>query len=118
MTGLLATVYRAADRSDCTNGGLTSKHNHVTLVVPGKELGPFEPAPDRPALFLKMWKPFGLYPAFPIAVPEDIPGDFPLGGKWMFGGNFVHTSDGRLSEWCGNDRPGINAIPVYDRAEF
>ena len=46
--GLIANIYRGRF-GDCSNGGLSSRVNEVTLV---NVEGPFEPTEDRPAAML------------------------------------------------------------------
>jgi hypothetical protein len=106
--GLLVNVYRAVDGRDCTNGGVTSTHALLTAVELGVD-GPFEASNDRPAVHLGRW--MGRL----IAVPEDLPRRadshaFASLNGWMFGGNFIYTSDSRF--------PGESAVPVFDRREF
>lgn len=105
--GLLVEVYRAANRSDCTNGGVTSRVDHCVLVGIGvPEI--FEPSERTPALELCTKSVGGeLYHyARPVLGPDDPRKNI---GP-MNGGNFVYTSDSRLP--CGR-RP----IPVHDRWE-
>jgi hypothetical protein len=113
--GTFAEVLRRADGYDCTAGGVTSKHATVTLIGRGApELR--TPSESSPALYLATW--YGRT----IACPEDLEAKYPkkrndrpdcsieyLGG-WMFGGNFVHSSDNRF--------PSEAPIFVYDRREF
>lgn len=109
QSGLVCNILRW--EHDCTNGGMTSRHNGlqtVTLIRErGDALGPFEPQPGYPAIYLRMWK------GRLIAVPEAIPcaqGGEARGLKgWMFGGNFIFTSDSRF--------PADAPIHVYDRKE-
>ena len=98
-TGLLVAVFRDSDlHSDCTNGGLTSKHDRFILLGIS---GPFEPHDDAPALRLSSKSSGHVY-----ARPLDEPDSGNVG--WMFGGNFVYTSDSRFPEY---------PVPVHDRQE-
>jgi hypothetical protein len=103
QTGLMVSIYRASRIGDCTNGGVSSKYDTAVLI--GAE-GPFEPSDTTPALYLTSFR------GRLIATPEPLSGKALSGasGKWwMFGGNYVSSSDSRFP----NDYP----IPVYDRNE-
>lgn len=97
--GMLASIYRDADGSDCTNGGISSKVTQVVLVGSGMpEI--FEPNETRPALFVKAH--MGDF----IAEPEQ---DNPR-GKYSAGGNFAYTCDSRFREAVGG-----HPIRIHDR---
>lgn len=115
MKGMLVFVLRSA--SDCTNGGITSKYDKFILV--NSPLTPeikipeiFEESDRCPTLVLfheyysgMNGQPFK-YRCRPLI-------DSPEGQTdYMFGGNYVDCSDGRMSR-IGLDRP----IPVHDRSE-
>lgn len=92
--GLHASIFRN-DLGDCTNGGISSKANRVTIVNAD---GPFSPSEDAPAVMI-IDHPAG--PQYlPIAVPCEGSGTAgdpyrpQVGG--MAGGNFVFTSDSRM----------------------
>jgi hypothetical protein len=109
VKGLMVHVLRSARLGDCTNGGVSSKVDAVVLVGPG--IDPvFEAREDMPALYL------GEYMGRKIVTPEPLNGRA-LGGVsgkwWMFGGNFIYSSDSRFA--CLT--PGAYPIPVYDRYE-
>lgn len=100
MQGLICTVYRDHD-IDCSNGGLSSKFDKVTLVGLGMS-GPFEPTDECPAVLLQRR----------IIGGKEYLSAIPLENKglWnMFGGAFIYTSDSRFP----NDYP----IPLHDRIE-
>ncbi len=101
-TGLPVGVYRHADGHDCTNNGVSSKFKEFTLIVPGQDIGPFEPSEKAPALYLRSQTVGGKVHLSAVPSLDD--------GKWyMFGGNFIFSSDGRL--------PGRTPIPIHDRCE-
>jgi hypothetical protein len=121
--GILVFVLRST-LGDCTNGGLSARHDKFVLIDnPEQRHGAdvFNVTPDSPALYLAKW--YGRI----IAVPEDLysltrvrnpqfRSDRPDTNidhlwSWMFGGNYVETSDSRLRTI--NEYP----IPVYDRKE-
>ena len=105
--GILVTVYRAADRSDCSNNGATARHSSLTITNVD---GPFEPSADAPAARLVA----GNVPGTCKIVPDEIPA-----GTWsMFGGNYAGTSDSRFCSAVrdfGGNPSGI--APVHDRVE-
>ena len=97
-TGLLVFVLRS--KTDCTNGGISSKHDQFVLTGPGIE-GPFIPDARAPELRLVRRDIGGEYLSCePVARPAGKVGP-------MFGGNFIHTSDSRF--------PSKYPIPVHDR---
>lgn len=99
--GMLVFVLRG--RSDCSNGGLTSKYDSLVLVGPGvPEV--FEPSDTSPALELKFKG------GIPCAFPESSVDSNSVG--WMFGGAFVYSCDSRFRKI--NDG---NPIKVMDRQE-
>ena len=99
--GLMVYVLRTPDM-DCTNNGVSSRHDRFTLIGEGVS-GVFEPTPETPALLLVERTICGGR-KYLHAVPADI-------GKRhsMFGGNFITASDSRFP----NDYP----IPIHDRFE-
>lgn len=115
-TGLLVHVLRDkfSTKGDAPAHGLhgcdSAKHDSFVLVddlhlIGPRELGPFLPRPDTPALYLRKGH---LNDGTFRAVPANPPGIANLIGP-MFGGAFVYTSDSRL--------PGHAPIPVHDRWE-
>lgn len=108
--GLIVSVFRS-DLGDCTNGGISSTTNKLTLV---NVEGPFKPSDDAPAAVLVKG---------PTLDPKDInvvvkPLDYKK--KWyMFGGNFAHTSDSRFHEAVAQIA-GVRinaAVKIHDRNE-
>lgn len=102
MKGLIVSVYKSGD-IDCTNGGPSSKFNRFVLV--DKDIqGPFSPSDDIPAMVLVRRQLGGR--EYIHAVPASL-----ADKQVMFGGNFVYTSDSRLSAVAKYP------IPVHDRVE-
>ncbi len=99
--GLHCNVYRLADGTDFSNQGITSHVTEVVLTGPGV---PRIFAPDErcPELVLEMRH--GTLVARPAAARP------PGHAGWMFGGNFIYSSDGRFPT-------PHQAIPVHDRSE-
>jgi hypothetical protein len=104
--GLPVSVLRNAEfaESDCTLGGLTSKHIKAVLLMDEPIAQVFAPRDDAPALCL-VRRVIGGRP-YVHAVPCDDQGT-PLPGSWAAGGNFIHTSDSRF--------PNQYPISVHDR---
>lgn len=112
--GLHVQVLRPAGMGDCTNGGVSSKFDHLILTGPGIP-GIFEPTPNCPEVRLCVeWPMAGLRRV--CARPVGTDGKVEEGGGcWMFGGNFVYSSDARFPEFgdAGDHFP----IPLHDRCE-
>jgi hypothetical protein len=109
--GLIVEVYRAAGRVDCTNDGVSSRYDSLTLV---NVSGPFEPSANAPAAWIV---PHRTMKGVVYIVCEDPA----TSGKWpMFGGNFAATSDSRFSE-AVRKMTGFEgfhgALKIHDRYE-
>lgn len=100
-TFLLVSVFRS--EYDCTNGGVTSRHN--TLFVPHPE-GNHKRHEIDPERILTV-----IPPAMPGCPYRFRPEAIPKGKHSMMGGNYVCTSDSRFSEEYGFP------IAVHDRVE-
>lgn len=109
MKGIHCDIYRN-HYGDCTNGGITASGNgigSVTLIGPDVE-GFCEPTEAAPALYLSRG-PLGHC----RATPEPLSDGRQDGSRWwMFGGNFIHSSDSRFAA-LNNGAP----IAVHDRTE-
>lgn len=111
MKGLMTSVYRRNGNGmfdgDCTNGGISSKHNNLILVGDGvPEI--FEARELTPAIRLIKRKVCGK--EFWIAAPLDAEFEGDNGGfPYMFGGNFLYSSDSRF--------PSDTPIKIFDRKE-
>lgn len=99
-----ASVFRAANGSDCTNGGITSRFDTL-MVIDGEVPEGWAAPADRPAV--KIVRRMIVGAEYVHAVPVNIPS----GKGTMFGGNFVYTTDSRLRNVCPYP------IPVHDRVE-
>jgi hypothetical protein len=113
--GLIAYIMKHKG-TDCSNGGLSSRHDEVTIVNAD---GPFDPTEDRPAVILVARAPVGtrqILTAYP-AVHQ--------GGKWvkdprwlMMGGTYISCSDSRFGELCNRlGVPFYGAVALHDRYE-
>lgn len=105
--GLRVNVYRSAGQ-DCTNNGVSSRYDTLTVVNAD---GPFDPSDDAPAAILTVG-PFGTIRLEPVELYES--------NQWvMFGGNLASTSDSRFGEAIeklGGDRFAA-AVNIHDRVE-
>lgn len=116
--GLRAEVYRTARLGDCSNGGLSSRVDTVTIV---NAEGPFKPDEHAPAVLLQKG-PMGTVNAVPVtAFGEGWALDRPGGGVGpMMGGAYIATSDSRFREKVDNllDGSGFyGAVALHDRFE-
>lgn len=107
MKALRIYVYRNAVLGDCTNNGISAKHDSL-LVLCDKGNWDVDMA-DAPENLVKLVERkydnqrfFHLEPVNPAA-----------GAGWMAGGNFAGTSDSRFSDMTGF----YGAISIHDRDE-
>ena len=109
--GLTVYVFRSS-LGDCTNGGVSSQHDRLTVV---NVQGPSEPTADAPAVLL-VDGPLGSKHLAPAVLMES--------GEWgpaltegvvgpMAGGNFAQSSDSRFAQAAGF----YGAVSVHDRYE-
>jgi hypothetical protein len=100
--GLRCSVYRWA-HVDCSLQGITFQYDDITLFGEGVTgQYDFDEAMRNGHGILKL----GQNGRGPIALPLDSPQIWV--GHYMFGGNFIYTSDSRF--------PHHFPIPVFDRA--
>ena len=102
MQGLSVDVYRGLH--DCTLGGLSARYNEFILVGEGVP-GVFDVTPEMPALILVKRIIHGNPYLHARPADEPLPGNV----GWMFGGNFIWTSDSRF--------PNKYPIAIHDRQE-
>lgn len=98
--------------SDCTNGGISSRHKTLYLLCEDQEKAQKEPwnwievdEDDERLVRIVRDTPCGR--PYIHAEPVNDPNKREIG--YMFGGNFIYTSDSRFPE----DYP----IPLHDRSE-
>jgi len=101
--GLSVDVFRHG--TDSTNGGISGKVDSFTLLDDSIENAPFEPSEKSPAIKL-VRRTIGDRVYVHAEPLEECPSN-KIG--YMFGGNFIFTSDSRFP----NDYP----IPIHDRSE-
>ena len=101
LMGIPVMAYRRPG-GDASNGGISAKYDRFILVGEGMpEI--FEATDNMPALVLIIRDLDGEYlHAEPVFPPD--PGSV----GWVFGGNFVFTSDSRATRY---------PVPVHDRQE-
>lgn len=109
--GLIVYVYRTAALGDSTAGGISSRHDTLTVVNVD---GPFDPTDTRPAALIEDG-PQGtvrIVPARQTRTGDWIRNDLPWLSGPMFGGNYA-SGDSRLREAAGF----YGAIAIHDRYE-
>ncbi len=105
--GIIAEIYRTSLMDGCSNGGISERVEAVTIIDID---GPFEPAPDRPAVRIIRRQHSGT--DFIHAEPVEPVGKGRVG--YMSGGSFIYSCDSRFSEAVGAvGRP----ISLHDRVE-
>lgn len=101
---LTASVLRNSDFAACTNGGISAHAQELYILSRTK--GPFEPADIRKCVYIEWKESMGetyidCKPAY-------------CRKRWyMFGGNFLYSSDSRFREVTNSKYP----IPIHDRYE-
>ena len=100
--GLICNIYKPED-GDCSNGGISSRCNSVTLIGIGADI--FDVQEDRPAVRIVKRDLGGKYGEYMHAEPVEQP--VGMNGP-MFGGCYIR-GDSRT--------PGAYPIPLHDRFE-
>ena len=103
--GLIVSIYRDADGSDCTLDVVSSKVKRLTIIGEGIPQI-FEPSEEAPAARIVRRLIAGEW--YLHIEPADNDGNA-LPGWWMFGGNYASTSDSRF--------PNNYPIGIHDRQE-
>lgn len=128
--GLRLSVYKTGYLGDCTNGGITSNVDQVTLVgvldyrstrVCGKPdvkqldrySRVFPPAENAPPVWLVVGRFHPQDPTDMYLHPGDVQTGRPNEHPGMAGGNFADTTDSRWHELTGHH----HAVRVHDRYE-
>lgn len=120
MKALTLHVLRDASGTDCTNNGVSSKHDRLALVGTIGPDGKFEGIRDTS--LPNMW-PADVAVALkrgPMGSVHIVPVENSEAGDWtMAGGNYAHTSDSRLGlffEKIGMEK-FYGALAIHDRVE-
>lgn len=104
VKGMTVRVFRDVTFGDCSNRGISSWTNKVTLIGPGvPEM--YEPDENAPGVVL-VERTIGDKP-YIHAEPIDRPDEGCVG--WMAGGTFLYTTDSRF--------PSRYPISLHDRQE-
>lgn len=128
MKGMRLNVYRSADGTDCTNGGITSRVSRLTVVgiltaegvaeLP-KNMQIFSADELAPAVVLVPSRAPG-YDACPHLVPLEYIDGMPDGHVGpMAGGSYAGTSDSRWAELGSKfgKNLALDVVAVHDRVE-
>lgn len=102
--GLIVDVYRSAF-GDCSNGGLSSRHDRLLLVGPTVPQI-FEESDEWPSIELGIAG--NRVHVRPVELPSGMAGP-------MFGGAFVYSSDSRFKDATGV--PDGRPLHLHDRFE-
>ena len=102
MTGLSANIFKSS-LGDCTNNGFSSTRDDVIVFSEDIERGNISLDEVRDDYLVIVGGPYGTVRAIPKSL---------LNSEYMFGGNFVYTSDSRFSK-LNNGNP----IKIFDRVE-
>lgn len=129
--GLTADIFTTPlyVKSNCSNGGISSRFHEVAVMNPPLAKLPFEPHETRPAVLLKP----GAYAGIIIAVPAVFDAELELwvpekrnGVSPMFGGAYIGSSDARFTDAiehilrcspCGSTVRFYGAVALHDRFE-
>ena len=110
---LSASIYKSP-LGDSTNNGASSRYSSMYIASDDYNLDGYidltrdvNPIPDDEILVI-IKRDLG-WTCFPIAVPKSV---LDSGASYMFGGNFVFTSDSRFQR-VNNSNP----IKIFDRVE-
>lgn len=110
MKGLIISVYRDARLGDCTNNGISSQFDELTLVGEGiPEI--FDVTEDRPAVKVvkrDLWSDRKRAREIYLHL-EPVDERFNAGRWLMAGGNWAYTCDSRF--------PANHPLSIHDRFE-
>lgn len=108
MKAIPVDVYRCVNRSDCTNGGISSRFSELLVPCDTGFLDVDEDNPPENLVKLVHRRLFGVdtWHLEPYVKPGGV--------GWMAGGNFAHTSDSRFSRMLEGM---YGAVPIHDRQE-
>ena len=106
--GFIVNSYRSPG-GDCTNRGNTYYEDNINVISEKYDLPKIFSRDKNPNKNMKIIERNVTNDPFPICVPMDY--EERTGGSYMFGGNFVWSSDSRFSEIFRGP------IKVFDRWE-
>jgi len=104
--GMIASIYKNKGQ-DYSNGGISSRHNTVTVVNVD---GPFDATVDRPAVELVAGNMVGTIKVIPFGAAK---------GSTMCGGTYVGCSDYRFTKKVESilGERFYGAVSFHDRTE-
>lgn len=110
--GIMVSVFRAEGK-DCTLGGVSSKHDKLTVVNVD---GPFEPDVDAPAVRLENHV-HGSLRLVPVEKHLSDKDEYVCRIVPIMGGNYAATSDSRFNDACRRllGFPFYGAVAIHDR---
>lgn len=120
-------VYRSKALGDCTNGGMSSRHNELLVLCTKTNTSSdarahvgLDNPPDNLAKLVA--SPLGGVHIEPYAGSVTTANGSPYHGGYMFGGNYAATSDAPLSRALrafghGNVFIVGAPLPIHDRVE-
>lgn len=108
MKALPVEVFRTCKLGDCTNGGISAKHDELLILCNDGFIDVDDDNPPENVCKIVHRFLFGkdVYHVEPIQSPEEI--------GWMSGGNFAYSCDGRFSDLVGGM---YGAVSIHDRQE-
>ena len=102
-TGLICGIFESKSIENCSNSGISAKYKNVLVIIPGKNIGPFEEREDMPTV--KIVRRI-------IGGDEYVHAEPVKKGSYMAGGSFIYSCDSRFREYV-NEYP----ISLHDRQE-
>lgn len=106
---LRVDIYKGPHGGKCSNNGTSMFHDTVNLYKTKAEAIEAQPThPETPAVYpIVRFLGGDENPYFHCVAVSD------LGRQTMFGGCFLYTSDSRLKDYVGSNKP----VPLHDRVE-
>ena len=107
MRALPINVYRGPF-GDCTNGGVSSRHDTLMLICDEGflDIDPKDPPDNLVKIVKRKFCGETIYHIEPYAEPTGV--------GWMMGGNYAATADSRFSKMVGGM---YGAVAIHDRQE-
>ena len=106
--GLICGILENKDIGNCSNNGISSRHDSVLVVMDNPRAQIFEEDPKRPTVKIVRRNIFGK--EYIHAEPVNQPKEGNIG--WIMGGCFITTSDSRFSNLVSP-----YPVPLHDRQE-
>lgn len=108
MKAIPLYVLRRSDGTDCTNNGISSRHDRLLCICPDGYIDIDEDNPPEEAVTIVHRRFCGkdIYHLEPLSAPKEC--------GWMAGGNYAESCDDRFSEMAGGF---YCAMAIHDRQE-